>query len=69
MFAAALMVTVVVLTGCGSSSVASSDTSSTVATVKPQPAGPNPSKSARMVCSPEANGEIAQAPTARSRCR
>jgi hypothetical protein len=53
-------VAVLVLAACGSSSVASPP-ATTAPAVKAVPAGVNPSKSARMVCAPEANRDIALA--------
>jgi len=58
---AALAVT---LAACGSSSSSSSSLrpegpNSPVGTVAPQPSGPNPSKSSKMVCEPEAQTELA----------
>ncbi len=51
---------VVALAACGSSSSTSTQpTSSTVETVKARPAGVNPSKSAKMVCEAEAQGDLA----------
>ena len=51
---------VMALAACGSSSSSSTQTtSSTVETVKARPAGPNPSKSAQMVCGDEAQKDLA----------
>ncbi|MCU1457061.1 MAG: hypothetical protein JWL73_1153 [Actinomycetia bacterium] len=57
----AVMVLAGALAGCGSSSSTASPSGTSVKTVKPKPAGVNPSKSARMVCGSEANGDIAKA--------
>jgi hypothetical protein len=54
-----LVVGAVTVAACGSSSTATRTTSSTVETVKARPAGVNPSKSARMVCAAEAQGDLA----------
>jgi hypothetical protein len=60
-----LVITIVVagallLAACGSSSTATKPTTpSTVETVKARPAGVNPSKSARLVCSADAQGDLA----------
>jgi hypothetical protein len=53
-----------VATGCGSSGSSTASTSTTTASAVPtraEPAGPNPSKSAKMVCAGEAQEDIAKA--------
>jgi len=49
------------LAGCSSDSGTSAQTASTVATVKPEPAGAEPSPSARMVCGEEVRKDLSTA--------
>ena len=59
--AAVVLAGALALGACGSSSSSGTGpTSSTVETVKARPAGVNPSKSARMVCEAEAQGDLAK---------